>query len=428
MRPQESAPLSGLYQANTPAAFWRLLPDSPIAPDVWSAAVRASLPLLPEATRLAGSELDSVLVSMLGEGQFGPHHWRLTAARRLYYLLKPLLPTPLRELMRRLGRGSMEAASELQWPIEPRYARFQWEVVRQVLLRTGRTALPYLALWPAEKRFAFAVTHDVESAEGQARVRELADLDASYGFRSSFNFVAERYPLDIELLDDLRASGFEIGLHGLKHDGRLFTSRAHFNQRAQAINRHLRRLGAVGFRAPLTHRNPEWMQALDVEYDLSFFDTDPYEPIPGGTMSIWPFQIGHFVELPYTLAQDFTVAVVLREKTPRLWLDKVAFLRSYGGMALVNTHPDYLTRPFVRQIYTEFLREMAGQRDYWHALPRDIASWWTARATAPSAASLPGAVEGMVELSYDRTGVVLTADPSGAQAHSLSADPIAATS
>ena len=31
------------------------------------------------------------------------------------------------------------------------------------------------------------------------------------------------------------------------------------------------------------------MQALEIEYDLSFFDTDPCEPIPGGTMSIWPF-------------------------------------------------------------------------------------------------------------------------------------------
>jgi peptidoglycan/xylan/chitin deacetylase (PgdA/CDA1 family) len=428
MRPQADAQLSGLYQANSPAAFWRLLPDSPIAPDVWSAAVRASLPLLPEAARITGSELDRVLLSTLGEAQFGSNHWQLTAARRLYYVLKPLLPTPLREVMRRAGRGPMKAASELQWPIEPRYAQFQWEVVRQVLGRTGRTALPQLHFWPGGKRFAFALTHDVESAEGQKHVRELADLDAAYGFRSSFNFVAERYPLDIQLLDELRARGFEIGLHGLKHDGRLFTSRAHFNQRAQPINRHLRRLGAVGFRAPLTHRHPEWMQALEVDYDLSFFDTDPYEPIPGGTMSIWPFQIGHFVELPYTLAQDFTVAVVLGEKTPQVWLDKVAFLRGYSGMALVNTHPDYLARPFVRQIYLDFLREMAWQRDYWHALPRDIASWWKARATAPSVDSLPGAVEGTVELSYDRTGVVVTANPSGAQANPLSTDPIAATS
>jgi hypothetical protein len=69
-----------------------------------------------------------------------------------------------------------------------------------------------------EHRFAFVLTHDVEAAEGQAYVRTVADLDEGLGFRSSFNFVPERYPL--------------------------------------------------------------------IEYDLSFFDTDPLEPIPGAVMSI----------------------------------------------------------------------------------------------------------------------------------------------
>ena len=34
-----------------------------------------------------------------------------------------------------------------------------------------------------------------------------------------------------------------------------------------------------------------------MQYDLSFFDTDPFEPIPVGTMSIWPFMLGNFVEI-----------------------------------------------------------------------------------------------------------------------------------
>ena len=78
-------------------------------------------------------------------------------------------------------------------------------------------------------------------------------------------------------------------------------------------------------------RNPEWMQALEIEYDLSFFDADPYEPMPGGTMSIWPFILGRFVELPYTLIQDHTLTAVLGETTPRLWLEKVDFIERYRG-------------------------------------------------------------------------------------------------
>src|SRR5439155_1741248 len=119
--------------------------------------------------------------------------------------------------------------------------------------------------WPLGRPFAFALTHDVETAEGQAFVRTVADLDASYGFRSSFNFVAEDYPLDKDLIDELRERGFEIGLHGLRHNGKTFRSHTDFLRQAKRINHHLRSLKAVGFRTPLTHRHPGWMQALDIE-------------------------------------------------------------------------------------------------------------------------------------------------------------------
>jgi hypothetical protein len=222
-------------------------------------------------------------------------------------------------------------------------------------------------------------------------------MDAKYGFRSSFNFVPERYNVDEGLLNELRARGFEVGVHGLKHDGKLFASFSEFMRRAQRINRYLEAYGAVGFRAPLTHRNPVWMQALEVEYDLSFFDTDPHEPIAGGTMSIWPFMIGRFVELPYTLVQDYTLTAILAEPTPRVWLEKVAFIREHYGMALLNAHPDYLVSPVTTRVYENFLAAMRDRADFWHALPRDVARWWRARAEAPSAESLIGASQNLLE-------------------------------
>ena len=162
------------------------------------------------------------------------------------------------------------------------------------------------------------------------------------------------------------------------------------------INGHLRALGAVGFRSPLTHRNPEWMQSLEVEYDLSFFDSDPFEPIPGGTMSLWPFMLGRFLELPYTLAQDFTLTEVVGERSPRLWLEKMDFLARFYGMALVNTHPDYLQDVNRMRIYIDFLEAVRERTGCWHALPRDVARWWRRRAETDEIASLSGAVEGIV--------------------------------
>jgi hypothetical protein len=105
--------------------------------------------------------------------------------------------------------------------------------------------------------------------------------------------------------------------------------------------------------------------------------------MPGGCMTIWPFTIGHFIELPYTLVQDCTLGIVLGETTPRLWLEKLEFIKKYHGMALVNTHPDYLKVPQIWDIYLGFLNTLKEQNYYWHALPRDVARWWRKRSETP---------------------------------------------
>ena len=79
------------------------------------------------------------------------------------------------------------------------------------------------------------------------------------------------------------------------------------------------------------------------------------------------------------MAQDSTLVSVLGESTPQLWLDKVEYIEKYSGMALLNTHPDYLIVPTFKAIYEEFLLEMKQYDNYWHALPRDVASWWRDR-------------------------------------------------
>jgi hypothetical protein len=100
----------------------------------------------------------------------------------------------------------------------------------------------------------------------------------------------------------------------------------------------------------------------------------------------------------------------MRETTPRLWLEKVDFIRDYCGMALVNTHPDYLVSPRTRHVYEDFLRAMHARADYWHALPSEVAGWWRARAKVASPAGLPGAVQGTVELSQGRVLIAPAAD------------------
>jgi hypothetical protein len=374
-----------LYAANTLAGFWGLPLDVP--QEVLDAAMREAAPLLPDGRRVfEQAGWDGLMVHVLGEGQFGPAHWQLSRLKRLYYHLRPFLPGQIRPLLRLLSRGRRQDAFPLGWPVEDRYIRFLYAVLEAVQRHCpGIQPAPF---WPSGARFAFVLTHDVESAAGQSHVRTLAAVDERYGFRSSFNFVPENYSVDQGLLAELQTRGFEVGVHGLRHDGRLFSSRAEFDRRAAAINGYLREWGAAGFRAPFTHRNPEWMQSLEIEYDSSFFDTDPYETIAGGTMCIWPFFCGRFVELPYTLVQDHTLFETLGQRTPQVWLDKATFIVRWGGMVLLNAHPDYLRAPARLAVYEEFLARMAerlrqpdpsGASSGWHALPRDVARWWRAR-------------------------------------------------
>ena len=368
---------TNLWTANHPRRVWQCQPDLP--DKVWQIALVNALPALELAD--VPPDTDTLLALTLGEARFGPEHWTLSFPKRMYYLLKPILPRALTRMLRQIYSGSEKPDLDIRWPVDSRYVNFLWQAMEQLLCLVPQQELYIKPFWPQGFSYALVLTHDIESNEGQKFVRAVADLEESLGFRSSFNFVPEGYPIDMNLVDELRQRGFEIGIHGLTHDGKLFNSRAKFERCAEKINGYLKALGAVGFRAPLTIRHPEWMQALNIEYDLSFFDADPFEPIPGGTMSIWPFFLGHFVELPYTLVQDYTLTSILKETSPRIWLEKVDFIQAHRGMALVNTHPDYLKDKITWCLYRDFLRNIKERQESWNALPCEVATWWRARTS-----------------------------------------------
>ena len=184
------------------------------------------------------------------------------------------------------------------------------------------------------------------------------------------------------VLRELQTRGFEIGVHGWRHDGRMYESLERFAEDCVEINRVLKKWNSVGFRSPMTHRHPVPMQELRIQYDTSFFDSDPWEPMPGGVMTIWPFMCGRFVELPYTLPQDHTLIQTVRDRTPTIWLEKTAFIAAHRGMALLNSHPEYICRDGNLRMYEDYLDAVAAWDGAWVALPRDVASWWRSRLSS----------------------------------------------
>ena len=107
-------------------------------------------------------------------------------------------------------------------------------------------------------------------------VARIADIEEKLGFRSSWNLVPYKYKIDMGLVKDLQSRGFEIGIHGYNHDGRLYSSKNTFEKRASEINEALEKYSAVGFRSPMVHRNLDWLQSLNIEYDSSCFDNVRY--------------------------------------------------------------------------------------------------------------------------------------------------------
>ena len=324
---------------------------------------------------------------------YGGHRGRysLMLRNRIYYGLKPFVPQSIRTAIRRKLAVRLRKQSGDVWPIMPGSERApeKWPG------------------WPENKKFALVLTHDVESKAGLGKCRSLMELERDLGFCSSFNFIPEgSYRVPVELRQELTAKGFEIGIHDLKHDGHLFSSRRKFTRHAARINAYAREWGASGFRSGFMLRNLDWLHDLDVQYDASTFDTDPFEPQPQGRHTIFPFWVPNpngesiryqrptikssssgYVELPYTLPQDFTLFVLLQEKTPEIWMRKLDWIAQHGGMALVDVHPDYLcfdnaiaiSREYPVDHYRSFLNYVNQRYNgaFWNTTPRQVAQFCT---------------------------------------------------
>jgi hypothetical protein len=327
-----------------------------------------------------------VMLSLWSEAYLrGQDAWQARAKRaamRGYYALRPALPRRFQIWLRRRLSSVQGRARFPRWPVETALHDL-YDLLLARLAAIAGTPVPWIAPWPEPYRWAMVLSHDVERRPGYEELHLLADIELRLGYTSSWNFVPERdYKVDPERLNRLRADGFEIGLHGLRHDGRDLESRATFEQRLPAMRAYADQWRAVGFRSPATHRDWELMPLLGLEYDSSSPDTDPFEPQSGGCCTWWPFFNRGLVEVPITLTQDHTAFVILERRDDALWREKADFLRDRGGMALLLTHPDYMAEPDLLDLYRGFLTRYADDPTAWKARPRDVASWWRRRAAS----------------------------------------------
>ena len=307
--------------------------------------------------------------------------WTSRALLRTYYRIRGLLPRPLQIWIRRRYARLQARTPFPRWPLETGLHDFI-DLFLSLLADVADADVPYIAPWPDGYRWALVLTHDVETSVGLRAMDPLLEIERAHGMRSSWNFVPRRYEVPEAVVRSLQDEGFEVGVHGLYHDGRDLSSLNGLRERLPAIHAVAEQWSAVGFRSPASHRRWEWMALLEFDYDSSYPDTDPFEPQRGGCCSWWPFFNSDLVELPLTMPHDHTLFVILAQRDESMWIEKAEALRERGGMALIVTHPDYLIEGPGRAAYDRLLALYAGDTQAWKPLPAELAAWWRRRAAS----------------------------------------------
>jgi peptidoglycan/xylan/chitin deacetylase (PgdA/CDA1 family) len=296
-----------------------------------------------------------------------------------YYRIKSLIPESVRH---RLNSAAVKMRAKREfprWPCESALIDYWRDWLRITLHTMKKSDAWHIGFWPNGMKSCIVLTHDVEGPLGMSRMERMADLEEQYNFRSSWNLPLAQYEIDWKLIDRLRQRGFEFGAHGLSHDGRLFRSESDFSELAPLLQERARAHDMNGFRAPSTLRRAEWITRLSFDFDCSFSDSDPYEPQPGGTCSVFPFFLSHLVELPYTMPQDHTLIHLLHRSPIQTWAMKAKWIESLGGMILTLVHPDYCgTGPYLDQ-YETLLKQLNDFQSTWRALPSEVSAWWRRR-------------------------------------------------
>jgi len=303
--------------------------------------------------------------------------------RRVYYLIRPLLPVPLRRhLQRRRLRGWTQRTFP-SWPVDQTVDRLLQKILAMTLKVQGVKEVPFIWFWPEGRSSCILMTHDVETAIGLECCEALMALDSSFCIKASFQLIpGGRYCLRPDVIERIRAQGFEVNLHDWNHDGSLFRDQKIFLKRVKKINQFARKWGITGFRSAVLYRNLEWYDRLDVDFDMSVPNVGHLDPQPGGCCTVMPYFIGDILELPVTTIQDYSLFHLLRDYSIDIWKRQVTEILRSNGMASFIVHPDYIMKkraiPVYRQLL-EYLHRLEAEEGAWVTQPSAVNQWWRNR-------------------------------------------------
>jgi hypothetical protein len=306
-----------------------------------------------------------------------------SAIQKLYYQLRPLLGVGVRKHLQKVRLRGWDRIPFPSWPVDRSVDSLMEQALKFALKAQGAATIPFIWFWPEGASACAMMTHDVEGDAGVAFCDQLMDIDDSFGIKSAFQLIPEgREEQWRRTAARLRARGFEVNLHDLNHDGRLFADKDAFLTHARRINDYAREFGCEGFRSGAMYREQGWFAAFELAYDMSVPNAAHLEPQRGGCCTVMPYFVGNILELPLTMAQDYSLFHILDDYSTTLWQEQMRLVMAKHGLISVITHPDYLIGRRERDVYLQLLQHITEVRErdgVWVALPGQINRWWRAR-------------------------------------------------
>lgn len=255
-------------------------------------------------------------------------------------------------------------------------------------------ANPGLNVWPGGKRYAFCLTHDIDSdwIYKEDNLNTFLDIENRLNIRGAWFFVANLYRHDFSKLDLIAREGHEIGIHGDNHDHKIaFLAEEQIRKRLSACRWFIERYHVIGFRSPHYLRTPKLYDVLKdyVRYDTSMHDycdrNSGASFVRQGCATLFPFRLSKtesgLLELPITVTEDFELWTDKKDTgyIMETQLEQINKIKKRNALAMFVAHPEpHFTarRPFL-EVFKKIITHVSSDRECWVCRPRDIYDYWT---------------------------------------------------
>jgi peptidoglycan/xylan/chitin deacetylase (PgdA/CDA1 family) len=226
------------------------------------------------------------------------------------------------------------------------------------------------------------LTHDLDSPEGLRNlIARFLDIEEAAGARSADYVVPCAWPIDHGLLEEARARGHEIGVHGYDHANRTpFAAPEERRRRLDAPRPLVERYGVAGYRAPSLLRSPALLDDLNGRYlyDSSVPTSGGLFPVPNnGCASARPFRLRGMWEIPITLPRDGSLLFLGHGAAEILsmWRDCADRIARAGGVVCLLTHCEdrFSGGAEMLGIYRRFVEETAADPRFVFTTPAALA-------------------------------------------------------